>query len=92
MLQDSLRAIQLDSQYFKAYVCNGEAYIFIGLKELNLAFCDKAIERFRQAFRLCCEQKFDIKIVSEIETQIRNAQNIRNKLNEKLINEEKKKL
>ena len=51
MYDDSIQAIELDDQNFKAFVRNGEACVELGKKKnfKNTEFIDKGIKRFQKA-------------------------------------------
>jgi hypothetical protein len=54
MYDDSLQAIELDDQYFKAYVKNGEACIELGknMRFQNTDLIDKGLKRLQKALFL----------------------------------------
>ena len=53
---DTLRAIELDDTYIKAYMVNGEALIELGKVEENTAKIEKGIMRLRKALSMCMSQ------------------------------------
>lgn len=53
MLRDTTDAIEMDDQYVKAFVANGEALIELGKTSPNLKMIDKGIQRIRKGFSLC---------------------------------------
>ena len=53
MLSDTTNAIEMDDQYVKAFVANGEALVEIGKTALDLKMIDKGIQRIRKGFSLC---------------------------------------
>ena len=54
MYDDSVQAIELDDQYFKAYVKNGEACVELGKnpKHDNTELIDKGIKRLKKGLSL----------------------------------------
>ena len=53
MLQDTTDAIEMDDQYVKAFVANGEALVELGKTAPDLKMIDKGIQRIRKGFSLC---------------------------------------
>ena len=55
MLEDSQRAIDLDSKYFKAYLRHGEAAIELGKKPTctSIDSIDRGLKSLQQAYSLC---------------------------------------
>lgn len=50
---DSLKAIELDDTYIKAYIVNGEALVELGKMENNTAKIEKGIQRMKKALNMC---------------------------------------
>ena len=57
MLQDTTDAIEMDDNYVKAFVANGEALVELGKTSTDLKLIDKGIQRIRKGFSLCTGQK-----------------------------------
>lgn len=57
MYNDSLQAIEMDDQYAKAFIANGEALIMIGKGSWNCDKIDKGIHRLERAINLHYKQK-----------------------------------
>ena len=76
MLRDTTDAIEMDDQYVKAFVANGEALIELGKTSPNLKMIDKGIQRIRKGFSLCTGQKTR-NFEQEITNQLFKAQKIR---------------
>lgn len=55
MLDDSMMAIELDQQYFKAHLRHGEALIELGKKDncLTIDLIDKGLQSLVKAYSLC---------------------------------------
>ena len=73
---DTLRAIELDDTYIKAYMVNGEALIELGKLEESTAKIEKGIMRLRKALSMCMlqgQRQFE----KEIESQIKKANKIK---------------
>jgi hypothetical protein len=51
--EDTVRAIELDDNYIKAYMVNGEALIELGKLEESTAKIEKGIMRLRKALGMC---------------------------------------
>lgn len=66
MYEDSVQAIELDDNYIKAFVCNGEALIMLGQNNTDLKQCDKGLERLKKALKLCYQQKVNKSFMEEI--------------------------
>jgi tetratricopeptide (TPR) repeat protein len=74
---DSLRAIELDDNYIKAYMVHGDALVELGkLDSTSTAKIDKGILRLRKALSLCFKQN-QRAFEKEIETQIKKANKIK---------------
>lgn len=73
--QDSLQAIELDDNYIKAYIVNGEALIELGKYEHSTAKIEKGIQRMKKALNMCFKQN-QRHFESEIQTQLKKAQKI----------------
>ena len=56
MYEDSLQAIEMDDQYSKAFIANGEALIMIGKLTFDLSKIDKGIHRLEKAINLYYKQ------------------------------------
>lgn len=55
---DSVIALELDDQYIKAFIVNGEALVELGKKDgKSTQKIEKGIERLRKALSLCFKQK-----------------------------------
>lgn len=54
--KDSLKAIELDDTYIKAYIVNGEALVEIGKQDNNTAKIEKGIARMKKALSMCFKQ------------------------------------
>jgi len=54
-LSDSTMAIELDDQYIKAYIVNGEALVELGKTDGSTKI-EKGIERLRKALSMCFKQ------------------------------------
>jgi tetratricopeptide (TPR) repeat protein len=74
--EDTLRAIELDDNYIKAYMVNGEALIEMGKAEQSTEKIDKGIGRLRKALGMCMKQG-QRQFEREIEVQIKKANKIR---------------
>jgi hypothetical protein len=73
---DTLRAIELDDTYIKAYMVNGEALIELGKQEESTAKIEKGILRLRKALSMCMSQG-QRQFEKEIDSQIRKANKIK---------------
>lgn len=74
--EDSLRAIELDDTYIKAWIANGESLVELGKTSQSTDKIDKGIQRLRKALGMCFKQgkrEFE----REIEAQIRKARKIK---------------
>ena len=74
--EDTLRAIELDDTYIKAYMVNGEALIELGKVEESTAKIEKGIIRLRKALSMCMSQG-QRQFEKEIESQIKKANKIK---------------
>lgn len=57
MYKDSLTAIEMDDQYIKAFIHNGEALVMLGKEARDVAKIDKGIGRLQKAEQLCYKHK-----------------------------------
>jgi hypothetical protein len=76
---DSLRAVELDDLYIKAYMVLGEALVELGKldqSQTGQSKIDKGIAKLRKALSLCFSQN-QRTFEKEIETQIKKAQKIK---------------
>ena len=55
--QDSLKAIELDDTYIKAYIINGETLIELGKHDNTLNRIDKGLQRMNKALNMCFNLK-----------------------------------
>lgn len=49
MRLDSMMAIELNDQYIKAFIANGEALVMLGQENNKIKDCEKGIDRLRRA-------------------------------------------
>ena len=49
MYKDSLSACEMDDQYTKAFICNGEALVMIGKQQGDMKKIDKGIHRLERS-------------------------------------------
>lgn len=57
MYEDSIKSIELDDQYIKAYIVNGQALVELGKHEHSLTKIEKGITRMKKALNMCFKQK-----------------------------------
>ena len=75
--EDSLRAIELDDTYIKAYLVLGESLVELGKLENDATTkIDKGIAKLRKALSLCFSQN-QRSFEKEIEKSIKKAQKIK---------------
>ncbi len=86
MYEDSSRAIELDKNYFKSFLRNGEACVELGKiqKCNNIDLIDKGIKQLQKAYAICwamspSDPKYDHKSIfeKEISKQILRAKKIK---------------
>jgi hypothetical protein len=56
MYEDSIKSIELDDQYIKAYIVNGQSLVELGKHEHSLAKIEKGIARMKKALNMCFKQ------------------------------------
>ncbi|CDW77754.1 u-box domain protein [Stylonychia lemnae] len=74
--QDSLKAIELDDSYIKAYIVNGEALVELGKNDKNTAKIEKGILRMKKALNMCFKQN-QKNFEKEIQTSLKKAEKIK---------------
>eukprot|EP00347_Sterkiella_histriomuscorum_P006176 403353770 len=74
--QDSLKSIELDDTYIKAYIVNGEALVELGKNENNTAKIEKGIQRMKKALNMCYKQN-QRGFEKEIQNQLKKAEKIK---------------
>ena len=57
MNKDTLTAIEMDDQYIKAFIHNGEALVMLGKEAGDTSKIDKGIGRLHKAEQLCYKYK-----------------------------------
>ena len=73
--KDSLKAIECDDQYIKAYITNGEALVELGKYDQDTVRIDKGIQRMQKALNKCFKQN-QRQFEKEIQASMKKAQKI----------------
>ena len=73
-----MMAIDLNDQYIKAFIANGQSLIMIGQETSDVKKCEKGIERLRKALQLTYKMpKIDQEVQDKINQQMFRAGKIK---------------